>query len=298
LKHPQATLLLNDSARNDPALTEALARREEAIDIVETDGFAAMEEAARNAVRQGTPRLIVAGGDGAVGGMANILVEEGATTALGVLPFGTGNDFAASLGVRGMAPAEALATALTGEPRAADVIHVGDRCLINVASMGSPAETTTSLSPELKEALGAFAYMLSGLAKAINLQPQAVAVSGPGFDWEGEMLGMVVANGAFSGGGRCVAPRARLNDGLLDCVIVPVLTLTELSIVLRDLLRAPESRTLENLVYRQLPEVRVTTKEPMQVNLDGEPRHNQETRFRVEPGALRVVPAIPDWFVE
>ena len=295
MKTPLATVLLNESAQENTQLGEALNARREQLEIVRPNSFSAMEEAALDALRRGVPRIVAAGGDGTVSGLAALLARENTETTLGVLPCGTGNDFAASLGVRDLSMAEALDAALEAPSHEIDMASMKGRYLLNVASIGNPAEATTSVSAELKEAMGAVAYMLSGLAKAVNLQPHAVRVVGPEFQWSGEMLGMVVANGAFTGGGQCVAPKARIDDGLLDCVIVPALTLMELTAVLRDLLRAPETRTLEHLVYAQLPEVTVSTEEPIQVNIDGEPTRSTEAHFTVQPKALRVAVATTAW---
>ncbi len=174
----------------------------------------ALARLVRAAVDAGVGRVVVAGGDGTVSCAANVLV--GTETALGVLPLGTGNDFARSLGLplRLRAAARVLAT---GQISTVDVGRANGRCFLNAVSLGLTGKVSRRLNPTLKRRFGALAYLVAA-AKLKQSRPRAFKVDLRTEDeqFQLEALQVVVGNGRYQGGGRLISPDATLDDARLD----------------------------------------------------------------------------------
>jgi diacylglycerol kinase (ATP) len=146
-----------------PALNAGL-RAAGDVDIVLTIGDGDGVEAGRRAATEGYDRLFVAGGDGTLNEVLNGVAQvDGALgrMAFGVLPLGTGNDFATAIGVPAT-PEAAVEALLSGVEMPVDVGRVNDRCFLNVSAGGFIAEVSDAVRPQLKTVLGKLAYLVGG----------------------------------------------------------------------------------------------------------------------------------------
>lgn len=175
-----------------------------------------LAEQARRAAEDGVERLLVAGGDGtmhhAVQGLA------GTSCALGVVPLGSGNDLAGSLGI----PPDlevAVERALKGEPRRIDLLRVENVFSASYAGVGFDSEVTR-FANEVKLLRGPLIYFYSVIHTLITFEPPRMKVVHDGGTFEGKVMFTVVNNLPRFGGGMRIAPDARIDDGLLDLVIV------------------------------------------------------------------------------
>jgi lipid kinase YegS len=242
---------------------------------------------AEEAARAGFDVVVAAGGDGTVNEVAAGVLRAGdaATTAIGIIPLGTANDFATGCHVP-LDPEKALALITSAAPRALDVGLINDRPFINVASAGLGAEVTSETPTGMKRVLGGAAYSLVGLLKAFTMTPHAGKIITPDGTYEGHMTLMGIGNGRLAGGGFRVAPRALLDDGLLDLVVVPDVTLPETGSLVSEMIRL-ETEEPERVVYRQLPSFEIEVNHEMQMNLDGEPIRDHNFRVSVLPRRLK-----------
>lgn len=277
-------LILNAKASEDLALREAVdVLRQQGHDlsvrVIWEPGDARVFAA--EAAGQGAAVVIAAGGDGTVNEAIHGLFLDGEhpACALGVLPYGTANDFAAACGVPLQDPLAALQLIAAGPPVMIDVGRVNDRLFINVASGGYAAQVTTETRPEAKQILGPFAYFLTGLASVTEVVARPTRLTAPDFHWEGEILGITVGNGRQAGGGFRVAPDALLDDGLLDVMIIPNVGWSELASLAHDLMHLDDRLTSEHLIYHQCPWLQIDAPEGLQVNVDGEPLYGSSFRF-------------------
>lgn len=246
------------------------------------------------AVRDGVEGLLVAGGDGTLNLVANALLrlENPPRRALGILPFGTANDLATACGLVPEQLARSFQLAAEAEPVPVDVgLLNGVRWFLNAATCGFAARVTTDTPAEAKRFLGRFAYLLTGLASVASLEPREVRLRTPALEWRGPIYGIVVANGVQAGGGVRVAPRALLDDGLLDVLVIKEVPWTRLLALLDEVLQlpgqdpelAPES---DQLLQLQTPWLELVADEELQVNLDGEPVLGERFRFEACPRLL------------
>ena len=228
-------ILINPAARQgrereriEHAVAE-LGRRAE-LTLVSPDSDEATEDEAR-ALAATHDIVVAAGGDGTVHRVLNGLAGTG--TPIGVLPFGTGNDFARAFGLP-RDPAAAAARVLDGEPFAADLVEVNGRLFGTVGVLGVGADSAIAVSRWMSDAgaggavarrLGGWTYRLAGLAQL--LRPRAAVVSLSVSTDGGPPSGpcdahaAFVTNGAMLGGGLRLPVGVRLDDGAFEVCLVP-----------------------------------------------------------------------------
>ncbi|HSK75897.1 MAG TPA: diacylglycerol kinase family protein [Thermoanaerobaculia bacterium] len=171
---------------------------------------------ARRAAEDGIERLLVAGGDGTMHHAAQGLA--GTSCALGVIPLGTGNDLAATLGVPPDMDAS-VKRALDGEVRSIDLARVGETYCVGYAGVGFDSEVTR-FANGVKILKGPLVYFYSVIHTLVTFEPPWMKVVYDGGTFEGRVMFTVVNNLPRFGGGMRIAPDARIDDGLLDLVIV------------------------------------------------------------------------------
>ncbi|HEX6675389.1 MAG TPA: diacylglycerol kinase family protein [Actinomycetes bacterium] len=167
--------------------------------------------------------LVVAGGDGSLHLVVNRLRRLGRLdeVAVGLLPFGTGNDFARAAGLP-LDPLAAAASLTTGRPHRFDLLEDDTgTVVVNAAHAGLGAEAAAAAAGH-KPRLGPLAYPLGALLAGFRDGGWALRVSVDGTPYAtGErLLMMAVANGPTIGGGTPLCPVARADDGRLDVVVV------------------------------------------------------------------------------
>jgi lipid kinase YegS len=232
--------------------------------------------------------LIVAGGDGTLNELVHGLMDlpKAARPALGVLPLGTANDFASGCGIP-RDPEQALALCLEGQPVAIDVGKANEHWFLNAASVGFGAAVTATTPPELKRLLGPAAYTVMGAILAMNVHHYRGRLTLPDREITGSGPVAIVGNGRQTGGGVQVTPRARIDDGLLDVLVVrqiPPIALLTAARELQEL--SPDG---EYISYQQTPWAEVYPEEAIPVNLDGEPVRFSNVRYEAVPRAIRLV---------
>lgn len=232
------------------------------------------ERMAREAVKWGADVVVAAGGDGTVSEVGNGIHGARADGAegrprLAIVPLGTGNDLASSIGV----PHEiagAMALAVSGEGREMDVGTVGGRCFLNASTGGIGAEATEEAPARVKRALGVIAYAITGARKFVDLRPSRARFTAGGVLHDGPFLLFAVGNSDRTGGGNLLTPRARLDDGLLDLCLVKEMTRMDFARLLPEL-RAGRHLDHPAVLYRQVSHLVVEAEEELSVNADGEP---------------------------
>lgn len=287
-------LILHRKSANEPYVKEAVKSVKKAgvkLRVLVPFNKAEKPRVVAEALERGATRIIAGGGDGTINAVANALIGKGKkkpAVTLGVFPLGTANDFARGCGLPIDDLNECLQIACTREGRPLDVGVMNKRFFINVASFGFGAEITATTPVELKKKLGGGAYTLMGLVKAMNLTPYTGRLLIPGEEpLEGGILFGAVGNNHFAGGGFDVAPKAKLDDGLLDLTAImpgPGFSLPQLSRELED----PMNASNRFVFYRQLSKFTIEADEALHCNLDGEPVSKRTLRFRTMPEHLMV----------
>ena len=269
------------------------------------------------ALEAGVDMIVAAGGDGTV----RAVCEEAARTgvAVGILPHGTGNLLARNLGLP-LNIRDALDVAFGGQDKAIDLATFRtnavlqddpaaetdpdataddepagtDTCFLVMAGLGMDAEIMTGVDDQLKEKVGWFAYFVSGI-KAARFPAMKVEISVDDGEFRKfRARTVVVGNVGFLQGGIPLLPDARIDDGLLDVVVLaPKRFIGWLAIIVRVLGR--QRRTNEKLDRLSGQKVVIRAEKPMPMQLDGDPvGSGTEITAEVQHGVVLVrVPVLP-----
>ena len=215
-----ATLIINGKKAGQPDIRQAvyeLRKRGHDLQVRVTWEYGDGLRYVREASELGIDRVIAGGGDGTVNEISHglALVDQERRPAMGVLPLGTANDFAACCTIP-TEPRAALKLALEATPVTADLVQANDRYFLNVASAGFGAAVTTETPVELKNFLAGGAYTLMGMIKILNFTPYSVRLRAENYEYEGEAVIGAICNGRQAGGGQVLARNAFINDGVFD----------------------------------------------------------------------------------
>ena len=276
----------------DAAVDAALAVLRPATDVVVRPCTDADELGELVADRAGRT-LVVAGGDGSLHVLVQTLHDRGELTPdepIGLLPMGTGNDLARSLGIP-LDPTRAAQALLRGRPQRLDLLLDGDGgVVVNAVHAGVGAEAAHRAA-RLKGVLGPTAYAVGGVAAGATTTGWKVAVTVDGValhDGEDRVLMVAVANGRTVGGGTPLAPAARVDDGLAD-VVVSLATGPVQRVAYAGDLREGEHVDRDDVLTARGREV-VVRGEEFPLNADGElSGPYTERRWTVVPAAWSLI---------
>ena len=270
----------------------ALSEKGLAGDVFVTDGPGHAAALATEALGRGAMIVAAWGGDGTVNEVGRALV--GSATALAVVPAGSGNGFARALHVS-LDPREALEIATRGVTRAIDVGVINGHFFFNVAGIGFDAHVARRFNETAAGRRGLLPYlkiaMISGIGYrsqryriAIQTDPDASAPE----VIESRALVLALANGPQYGYSATIAPRARLDDGVIDLVVVRSRLLPMDVWRARRLFNGTIARD-RSVSFRTFRRVRIEAPRPMEAHADGEfVEAGTVAEVEVRPAALLV----------
>ncbi|MGH2340339.1 lipid kinase [Segnochrobactraceae bacterium EtOH-i3] len=234
--------------------------------------------------------IVIGGGDGTLNAAADALLDL--KKPLGILPLGTANDLARTLGLP-PDPAAAARVIAAGHTRQIDLGRVNDRWFFNAASVGLPVAIARAHDPELKRRLKVFAYVVATWRALKGMRRFGVRIEVDGQKVVTRAIQVTVGNGVHFGGGMTVRADASIDDGQLDVFALEArhfLDLVRLAPIIRFGL---QQRDRQVLTFRGR-EVRIETRRPRSVNTDGEITTRTPAVFSVMEKAITVhVPAPP-----
>lgn len=219
---------------------------------------------------------------GAVAGAASTLPDS----TFGILPGGSGNDFCRHVGI----PRDALAACAVlahGEPHPIDLGEAGGSRFLGIASLGFDSEAN-AVANAAPRALGRGIYLYGALVALARWRPAEFEVSADGRLERFEGWSVICANSSVYGGGMYVAPDARVDDGLLDLVLIRK---TGRARFLRSLPKVFDGSHVRdaNVSVLRTREARVSASRPFAVFADGDPIAKLPVTVRVLPAAVRLL---------
>jgi len=228
-------------------------------------------ELARQAALNGAQRVIAVGGDGAVHEVANGLLQARSDAQLGVIPVGSGNDFAKLVGVYGHSPERAVSRLVTAVPRRFDVGKVGDEWFVNSMGFGfGPA--VVQLRNRMTGLTGFLSYLAPILRGFATFQPPRFDVGSAQFTESGYMMMVEVCNGTTAGGSYRFAPNADPADGMLDVCLIRRVSLLRFLLAIPRVIRGTHG-TMKEVTIFQTARLTIRTPDvPLLLHLDGELR--------------------------
>jgi diacylglycerol kinase (ATP) len=238
-------------------------------------------------IRERAPHLravVVAGGDGTVNAAARGLMETG--LPLGILPAGTANDLARTLGI----PADfahAARIVADGRLRRIDIGMANDVPFFNVASIGFGVDLARALTRDSKRRWGTLGYALAALRTLRRMQPFTAWISYGDQIHASRTVHLAVGNGRHYGGGMTIASDARIDDHRLDIFSLEVASIWRL-LRLLPALRSGRHHAWKEIHTLAGQTAEVRTRHPRSVNTDGEITTRTPVRFEIRRDAVQV----------
>lgn len=292
---PNACIILNPAAgsvKDADVLIERL-RSLPATTLKITSKRGSTSRFARAALKRGFDPIVAAGGDGTLNELINGIGEASGNVRVGLIPLGTGNDFARTLGI----PTDldqCIEVLLAGHTRAIDLVRVTSdraRYFVNVSAGGFSGLMNEKLTPELKKSWGPLAYLRCAAAALPELRAYRTQIALDDKETISESLyNVIIANGRYVAGGIPVAPEALPDDGLLDLVLIPERPVADLAMLAPQMLTGNHLSSA-SIIYRRAARISVNSKPGMWFNVDGELVGNEPAVFQVLPRALQFVTA-------
>ncbi len=255
------------------------------VKITESEGHAAV--IAKDAAEAGVRKIIAVGGDGTLNEIVSAVSgTEG--LVLGILPFGTGNDFASAIRIP-TDPVKAAELILDGEARNCDLGKANGRIFTNVCGLGFDVDVLRNTEKHKKGRSGMLPYAL-GIVDSILHRKKVhafVSIDG-GEEMELDSLIMTVCNGISFGGGMKVAPEAKQDDGLFDICIAKWVGFFRMIVLLPKFIKGKHLGK-KPVIYTRCREITIRTEGRFTVELDGELIEKTPLSCSILPAAIAVI---------
>lgn len=252
-------------------------------DVAVTTHAGHARDLARGFVAAGADTVIAWGGDGTINEVGGVVA--GTRAVFGMVPAGSGDGFATTLGAS-RDPRKALTAALDGRVTAIDVGLVNGRPFLNLAGIGFDARVARRFN--LLTRRGGLPYLFIGLHEGLTYRGARYAVHLDDQPFDLEAFLIVFANGQQYGNNAVIAPGARFDDGLLDALVVDARPFVPQLWRARRLFMGRD-KTINGIVRQAVRKAVVESSEPIDLHVDGE---GMDVGTRIEvgisPGALRV----------
>ena len=228
--------------------------------------------------------VVVGGGDGTLNAAAQGIIEVG--RPMGILPTGTANDLARTLGI----PTEIEAAILViaeGHTRRIDLGQVNDCLFFNVASLGLSTELAQELTRDVKRRFGKLGYALAAMRVLVRARPFRAKIKASGEEVRVLTLQIAVGNGRYYGGGNAVEKTAEIDDGYLDLYSLELKRAWKLALMAHSF-RSGEHGAWDDVRALRSREFEIRTSRPRPINADGEIVTQTPARFQILPQAIEV----------
>ena len=278
------------AARRQPRIIELLEQSGAGIEVHTSNARGDLEAQVLRSVDEGATRIVVAGGDGSVHEATNGLLRSDGHAALGVIPTGTGNDFAKACDIplnwEHATTLLADRIAANAKPRKIDAGRLNQRFFANGAGVGFDARVTR-VAQSIRWPVGDLVYLLAILKTMIDgIASPTLRIEADDFAWNGPLTLAAVSNGPWVGGMFHIAPMASNSDGVLELLIAKPVTRRRLLALLPRLMNGKHLDEAE-ILHRAVTSLRISAESPVPSHLDGEVQPLQsEFELTVLPGAL------------
>jgi len=255
-------------------------------DSVVTHKAGHAEELAVEAVKDGFDYIVAVGGDGTIHHVANGILSSDGESTLGIIPLGTCNDFIKSLQIPNNIEGACQVLA-GGQIKRYDIGKVDGRFFVNAAGFGFDAEVVKELRKS--SVPGRMAYMATVLKHITRYKPSACRIKVNGVEEEQDVFMLTVANGSHYGGQFHIAPRAQVEDGQLDIILVKNASILRRLSILPHFIKGTHLDKPEVMFFRAT-QFEVTTNDSVTLQIEGELYESKSNRieFTLLPKRLKI----------
>lgn len=285
-------LICNPTAQSGRAaealktVTECLKAAGADYTVMETNGPGHAAELAKQAVSEGYTLIVSVGGDGTMRETASALTHTDA--ALGIIPCGTGNDFAKTVKIP-VDPEAAADVLLSGEDRLIDIGLANGKPFFNIAGVGFDVDVL-DYTEEFKNSRrkGSTAYLMGLMKALLRMKQRKATLRFENDTVETTLLLIAAGNGRFFGGGMEVTPNADPADGLLDICYIHDIDLYGVLTVLPKFLKGKHLGCTKYVTYRKERSVSIECDPVSRMELDGERMEGTPVDIRIDEKALKI----------
>jgi diacylglycerol kinase (ATP) len=292
-------LFLNPAAgrgragKRERRIVELLGGSKLPVELHRSSGVGDLETRIRRHVEDGQALIVVAGGDGSVHEATNGILSAGSSASLGVVPTGTGNDFAKACdipldwehAVRLLADRIAAGQGA----RRIDVGRMNNRYFANGAGIGFDARVT-KIAHSYRMPIGDLVYLLAifrGMVEGIATP--RVRITADDLIWDGPLTLANIANGPWEGGMFHIAPMASNSDGRFDLMIAGPVSRRRILTLLPTLMSGKHLAE-EEITHVTVRRLTIEAEKPVLSHLDGEIQPpSRRLEISLLPGALRLL---------
>lgn len=231
--------------------------------------------------------VLIAGGDGTVDNVVNVMKKIGINIPIAILPVGTANDFAKFIGMPSNIE-KACEQILESESCELDLGKVNDKYFINVASTGLFTDVSQKTDENLKNTIGKLAYYVKGIEQIPNFRKLNVKVTSENMVFEGDMYLILVFNGQTAGNFK-LAYKADASDGLLDVIIIKAGMIKDIITLFIKMLRSEHLEDFKGLIYFKTDKLQIECYEDILTDIDGERGPDFPLTIECIKGGLKVL---------
>lgn len=243
---------------------------------------------ARRYTSEGEYIVYAVGGDGTINEVVNGMA--GSSSALAIVPTGSGNDFIRTLYPK-CAKEDLLHKLLEGQRECIDLVKADEKYFLNIASVGIDAEIVFNAEPikKIKYIKEDMAYIISIFKTLFKHKSKQFKVMLDGKEnCHKKILLLAVANGRFYGGGIPIAPHAQLDDAKIDICLVRDLKLGKILTIIPKLFKARHEEDKAIEVYK-VKKIEIESDEIFRLNIDGEILQTNKVKMEIIPQAIQIV---------
>lgn len=231
--------------------------------------------------------ILIAGGDGTVDSVVNIMKKLNIDIPIAILPVGTANDFAKFIGIP-LNVEKACEKILNSDPVSLDIGKINDKYFVNVASTGLFTDVSQKTDVNLKNTIGKLAYYVKGIEQIPYLRKLKVKVSSQEMEFDGDMYLMLVFNGQTAGNFK-LAYKADLTDGMLDVIIIKAGMIKEIIPMFIKMLKIEHLEDNKGLIYFKTDKLIIECNEDIVTDIDGERGPDFPVTIECIKGGIRVL---------
>lgn len=246
-------------------------------------GFSDLKE---KIVDEKTDHILIAGGDGTLRRYLEFCFQNGIFLPTGIIPAGTANDYAGSVGISDDIE-KAILQIADGNPFPYDTCCINGGYFLNVFSSGYLTCVSHTTSDRLKKRFGRAAYFLHGIREAVRPKRRHIEVTCDGHHYNGKMLLILVLNGQTAGR-MCFAKGADVSDGLLDVRIFTGKTIFGTIAAAARVFMGMDLHTTDDIICFRGKHIRIDG-EQHETDIDGDNGPSYPVEIECRHGSLQII---------
>lgn len=213
-------------------------------------------------------KIVIAGGDGTISKVVNTILSNNILIPIAIIPCGTSNDIAASLGFKNGIKTN-INKAATFNERQIDIPNINSMYFFNIFTIGDFANISKTIDPNQKKFFGRSSYYFKGLEILSKIKSFDIKIKSKNFLYDGNAMIVIVINGNTVGGLRNISPKSRMDDGLLDVIIFKEIKSIEFPNLFISILQGKHLKN-KNIIYFQSKNIYISSKNKVNTDIDGE----------------------------